>query len=124
MKPSFKAIKAALAKHADFSVEITPCQIQIEGNASAIGPVEDAETNDWIRTELDSGNEHAWCDVVVTATWRGFEGVASMGCCSYPDRASIDRDLIPDMKHEASIALAHAVHTAHENISKLIGGKS
>jgi hypothetical protein len=54
-----------------------------EGNASAIGPKEDAETNEWIRSELESGNDWAWCCVHVRVTYKGIVADQYLGGCSY-----------------------------------------
>lgn len=58
--------------------------VAIEGNASAIGPDEDEETNAWIRAQLDAGNDWAWCTAHVRVTYRGILVADTyLGCCSY-----------------------------------------
>lgn len=52
-----------------FTLHCEPEEMQIEGNASAIGPKEDAETYAWIRDQLDRGNDWAWCCAHVRAHW-------------------------------------------------------
>ncbi len=115
-----KAIRTALAKHATFTVEILPEDLQIDGNASAIDEDTDRETVADIRAQLDAGNECAWCCVVVRATWRGFTGIDSLGGCSYPNRKALEADLLPDMKHSALDDLAQRVSESHIAIAWLI----
>jgi hypothetical protein len=74
----------------EFRLEIFPEEIAIEGNASAIDAETDAETEQWIRDQLESGNDWAWCTVKVTATYPGlpFKGVDYLGGCSYTSEES------------------------------------
>ena len=124
LKPSYKAIKAALAKHAKISVEIETEDLQIEGNASSIDEDTDREHERWIRDQLERGNEYAWCRIVVKASWRGFEGYDSLGACSYESRASLDQAIeYHGMRAEALIALANRVSESYEAISALVRGK-
>ncbi len=120
MKPSCKAIRTALAKHAEIELEIFPEDLQIDGNASAIDEDADREIADDIRAQLESGNECAWCVVVVKARWCGFTGTDSLGACSYPGLAALREDLFESMKQEALIDLAQQVATSLKSISELI----
>jgi len=47
-------MSAWLAKHATITLDIRPEQEQIRGNCSAIDPVTDRETEEWIERELDA----------------------------------------------------------------------
>jgi hypothetical protein len=71
------------ADEVTFSLRCEPEDVSVEGNCSAIDPKIDRETEQWIYDELESGNEWAWCHVVVTAEWEGFTGTDGLGCCSY-----------------------------------------
>ncbi len=73
----------------------------IEGNASAIGPEEDAETNAWIRAQLDSGNEWAWCVVHVRVTYRDIVSDQYLGGCSYRSEKEFRDCEMPTMVSEA-----------------------
>lgn len=90
-----KLTRKNLAEYAHISVRCEPEDIPFESNASAIGSKEDAETN-WIRAELDNGNQWAWCCVVVTASLADeagryyLTGTASLGGCSYESRKAFD----------------------------------
>lgn len=56
----------------------------VRGNASAIDPQTDAETENAILEQLDAGNVWAWASVTVEVTLESGEtGVAYLGCCSY-----------------------------------------
>lgn len=72
---------------ADIEVRCEPEVERIEGNASSIDEETDRETEAWIHEELESGNEWAWCNVLVTAAHAGEDGADSLGCCSYKSEA-------------------------------------
>lgn len=78
--------KPLTEKDVEFSVECYPEDITIEGNASAIDDETDEKVIQWIKSELESGNEWAWCRVEVRAVWEGIEGVDHLGGCSYRSR--------------------------------------
>jgi len=91
-----------------FVLACEPEQEPIEGNCSARDPDTDRATADWIRSELDHGNDWAWCCVTVTAVWQSaagptWTGSDSLGCCSY--RSEYDfrtaGDYFQDMKDQA-----------------------
>ena len=86
-----------------YTIECLPEVIPIKGNAMASGdPEEDRRTEDWIQTELDSGNEYAWCVMKVTAEFKGYRGVDYLGCCSYTSRFDfMQSDYLNDMKDQA-----------------------
>jgi len=75
-----------------FSLTAEPEDLEIEGNASAVDPETDAETYAWIRRELQSGNDWAWCCVTITATWEGIEGQDTLGGCSYQSENDFTND--------------------------------
>lgn len=66
-----------------FTLECLPEDASIEGNASARDPETDRETERWIRKQLASGNEWAWCTAKVVCSWEGFHAAEYLGCCSY-----------------------------------------
>jgi len=80
-------VRKLTADEVEFSLECHPEDIPIEGNASAIDEETDAETEGWIRDQLEAGNEWAWCRVRVVARWDGFEGDDWLGGCSYRSEA-------------------------------------
>ena len=105
-----------------FDCECEPEEMQIEGNASAIGPEEDAQTYKWIRDQLDGGNEWAWCGVIVTARWGDFEAKEYLGGCSYESREDFMKPggYYDDMKSEALAALNVKIRASFETLSTLI----
>lgn len=52
----------------------------------------DSYAEEWVRDQLEWGNEWAWCQVCVTAELEGFKGTAWLGGCSYEseDQFTID----------------------------------
>jgi hypothetical protein len=99
-------IRELREREVEFVLECQPEDIPVEGNASAIDPETDAETESWIYDQLERGNEWAWCAVVVRARWDGFEGTDCLGCCSYESEESFCQPggYFDDMK---KTALAH-----------------
>ena len=71
----------------EFTVEIMPEDLPIEGNCMASGDDEfDRECEQNIQRDLESGNPWAWCIVRVGASHPklpGIEGTDYLGCCSY-----------------------------------------
>lgn len=76
------------AEECEIIVECLEETEQIEGNAMASGdPAVDRRTEQWIRDQLNLGNPWAWCTILVTARFRGFQGTDCLGCCSYRSEA-------------------------------------
>ena len=73
----------ALREHATITLNCEPEDIDFVGNCSAHDPETDAKQEQWIREQLNSGNEWAWCYVRVTATYYGLHGTDGLGGCSY-----------------------------------------
>lgn len=88
----------------EFTLECLPEETPIEGNALVSGDDEqDRAHEQWVRDQLESGNEWAWCTVKVTARFNGFEGSDYLGCCSYlseRDFCEVD-GYYPQMREEA-----------------------
>lgn len=78
---------AKLAKLATITLTCEHEDSAIVGNCSAIDPVADKETADWIHKELSRGNQWAWCCVRVSASYAGSTAVDTLGCCSYKSEA-------------------------------------
>lgn len=77
-------------------LDVAPEDEQIEGQFSYDEDVE------WVRRQLEAGNQWAWCMVRCVAEYRGIEGFDYLGACSYESRESFMRDgYWSDMKHEA-----------------------
>lgn len=111
----------ALVKAATFEIDCEPEDVSIEGNCSAIDPVTDRETAEWIRSELDSGNVWAWCYVRVRATFRRFTGSDTLGCCSYRSQADFKLcGYYADMQREACAQIASMLIDADESIDDLL----
>jgi hypothetical protein len=92
-----------------YEIIIEPEDMDFRGNCSARGTEVDSETEQWIASELRSGNECAWCWVKVVARFEGYTGEDSLGGCSYRSRADLDAELIPGMKDEARAILRNAI---------------
>jgi hypothetical protein len=84
---------------------------QIEGNAMASGDHKtDRECYEWIRAELNSGNEWAWCVAIVEVRYAGLVGSESLGCCSYKSKEDFESsEYFDDMKAEALTRLQEQI---------------
>ncbi len=107
-----------------FTLSCEPEDISIEGNAMASGDDEaDRAQEQWIRDQLDSGNEWAWCAVTVRAEWEGFHGEDHLGACSYKSAEDFKTPggYYDDMKATALDALNEVIQA---NASKLANLRS
>lgn len=103
-----------------FTVEAQPEHTQIKGNCSAIDPETDVETEKWIVDQLNEGNEWAWCCVKVSALWRGLEGTAYLGCCSYASKADFMQPdgYYDDLKADALADLQQQIDSVIEGVNE------
>jgi len=113
--------KNFLRLHSEIVVECLPEDLEIEGNASAIDPETDAAIAQEIRDQLEAGNEWAWCCIMVSVSWKGFEGVDYLGACSYKSKADfMESDgYFPDMVARAFDELVEAIESDMENMLTL-----
>ncbi len=89
---------------------LEPEDIPFEGNVMASGnEAWDREQEQWVRDQLNSGNEAAWCQVRVIATFvlnptgeELSESFDSLGGCSYNSERELWLDLGPDMRENAT----------------------
>lgn len=92
--PDVDAPFTVTADEVDFEVTIEPEDATIEGFASAIDDETDAAIATEIRAQLASGNDMAWCRVVVTASvevcGHTVTGRDSLGCVSVESREALD----------------------------------
>jgi hypothetical protein len=107
-------MRALTEKDVTFKILCEPEEASIKGNASAIDPKTDRETEDFIQKELDSGNEWAWCTVTVVACWKNHRGYDSLGCCCYKSEKDFKKDAYcSDMK-------ARALENLNANIAETL----
>ncbi len=87
---------------ADISIICEPEYLPINGNASAIDPETDKAIEDFIASEIESGNEWAWCMVSVLVEWNGLSTSEVLGGCSYRSEQDFkESGYYGDMLHEA-----------------------
>lgn len=81
----------------EYDLKIEDEDIPVRGNAMASGDdAADKAAEDEILERLERGDVIAWCCIVVKARIVGarhaYEGVATLGCCSYLDEHALRRD--------------------------------
>ncbi len=108
-------------------VECEPETLALEGNVLASGnDEEDARAEEDIRTQLNSGNEWAWCYVRVIAAWKGYEGQDCLGGCSYKSRKDFIEagDYFPDMVQAAFQNLVTVIESDLDSLGELLAVQS
>lgn len=113
---------AALKKHATIKLTCESEDIPYVGNCSAHDPATDREAEQWIRDQLDAGNEWAWCTAVVTASYKGFSATDALGACSYESEETfrIPGGYFDDMVITACAELADKLIEASALIDELL----
>lgn len=108
---TLEQLKELVLKQATFYIDISPEDSQIEGNVSAVDPETDKEQEDFVRSQLDSGNDWAWCIVKVTGEFKGLTAYDYLGGCSYSsEKAFIDNnDHYADMKDRCASEIAESL---------------
>jgi hypothetical protein len=107
------------SEEADFSVEMMPSDTPIKGSFAYGNAEDDAAAEADVRKQLNEGNQWAWCDVVVTARWKGFEGTTTLCACSYVSEERFREIDLPSLKSEALEALNERVAAAKKAIDAL-----
>lgn len=74
---------------------------------------EDQETISWVRKELESGNDWAWCTAFVEVSWGDFAVEANIGGCSYESEENFRKagDYFDDMVDDALKELNNKLQT-------------
>jgi hypothetical protein len=97
----------------EYEITIEDEELDFRGNYIASGDdAYDRKCEEWIASELDRGNQAAWCWVCVTARFEGFKGSDSLGGCSYKSMKDLEKNLIPEMKVNARADLLANIRRA------------
>lgn len=96
-----------------FTISYEADDLAVRGNAMASGdPETDREAEDMILRRLESGDDSAWCTVVVTASWNGSYCSDYLGACTLTDECTKER-----------VAEEHGMHAeALRRLNELISG--
>jgi hypothetical protein len=124
-KPSLRdQLVAALITRARIELKWEEEDIPYEGNCSAHDPETDRKQEQWIRDQLKSGNEWAWCTAHVIATFKGVVGEDYLGCCSYlsEDDFRTTSMYYEDMVREACGHIADQLIDAKAALDELLKG--
>lgn len=108
---TLEQLKALVLKQGSFWIDISPEESPIKGNVSAVDPETDREQELFIESELDSGNDWAWCMVKVSCSFMGLTADDYLGQCSYSsEKAFIDNnDYYADMKDRCASEIAESL---------------
>lgn len=110
--PTVEEIADRIASRVTYTVTAEPEDIPYEGNCSAHDPETDARAEQWIRDQLDAGNEWAWCCARVDASIQigndTITGTDYLGGCSYLSKEDFCQPggYYDDMKDDARRDLA------------------
>ena len=105
----------------EFRIRCQPEEIPFVGNCCCIDDATDQRTEEWIRDQLERGNDWAWCQVTVTASWNGLEGHAYLGGCSYRSHEEfcLEGGYYLDLKAEALADLNSEIERLRTLITEL-----
>ena len=96
--------------------------VSIRGNVMASGDDEtDRESESWVLSQLESGNEWAWCIVKVCAVYDDdLQGESNyLGACSYESEKEFrESDYFSDLCQEALFDLNEKIHKAAKLIAE------
>lgn len=118
------ALRSLTKEEVRFETKIYTEDTPLEGNVLASGDdAEDKKAEEDVRQQLQRGNMYAWCYVVVSATWSGFCGQASLGCCSYRSEEEVHQAVEDHgLKDEALHCLNTIIAQRLDAISRLLDG--
>lgn len=97
-------IKLPTIEQVTFSLEAEQEDLPVRGYCIASGDEKlDKKVEDEIIRRLDNGDVWAWATVTVTAQWKGLEGLAYLGGCSYASEDDFKKESLyfDSMKSEA-----------------------
>lgn len=81
---TINSLRPIRTEDVEWEIVCEPESTPLEGNVLASGDDdEDAAAEEWVRDQLDSGNEWSWCIVRVVGRWRGLTEWECLGGCSY-----------------------------------------
>jgi len=106
-----------------FSVTVEEeCFEHVEGNAMSSGDdAADKACEKEILDRLHRGDSYAWCCITVEATWKGYKGGASLGCCSLLGESQVEPTIIDHgMRDEALEDLNNRLSKSLEELSERV----
>lgn len=114
-------IRELTADEVEFTLEIEEDGVPEEGDFDSGEPEKDEELRRELRKRLANGDLWAWCTVVVTAKWKGWKGVDTLGGCSYKDEADFRQEdgYFGDMKERALEDLNKSIAKCAAEIGEL-----
>ena len=100
------------------AISCEPERFPFVRNCSAITHDTDRRNEDWVRDQLDAGNEWAWCIVSVRVHWETFEHTEYLGACSYRGKTDfVDRSgYYADMVDEGLAELNQLIEVAYKKL--------
>lgn len=100
MKRTAMQLRELTADEVEFSIEIE--EDDSDFNFESDEPEKDEKLRKELNRRRNNGDLWAWCTVVVTAKWKEWKGVDSLGGCSYENEADFRQDgYFDDMKDRA-----------------------
>ena len=99
----------------EITLEVFPSNIPVRGASG--DPDHDKAVEDRIIADLEKGREWVWCDLLVTAEWKGIKGIASLSAAQFSSPEDYERSfIITDLEDEA---LAHLTEQVEEIVNNL-----
>lgn len=92
------------------------------GNCSAVDPVTDSAAEQWIKEQMELDNVWAWCQIALTASYKGVKETDYLGCCQYLSKEDFLRcPTYLDMKVVAVTKLAEKMFAIKTELDNLLG---
>ena len=105
----------------EFVLTIEDDDTPLEGAFSSDDPEADRNLVKELKHRLDRGDVWAWCTVIVTARWKNWRGIATLGACSYDDEADFKSGggYYEGMCEDAVEDLNNRIHSTAESLKEL-----
>jgi len=119
-------LRALIGDEVEFENGVEPEFIVLEGNVLCSGDDKaDREAEAEVRRRLEAGDTSAWCILVVTARWEGWEGMASLGAYQFPagqkgwENQEYAKDDYSQLRVDALADLNQRIHKQYLKLSEL-----
>lgn len=110
----------------DYTIHCEPEIDPYIGHFAYDTEAENDETEQWIREQLESGNEWAWCSVAVIARFGDETGEDHLSGCSYRSEEDFrgPGGYFDDMKEEALAVLEERIERAGKRAAEYFGNRA
>ena len=110
----------------EFTLTVESDDTPIRGNCSAIDEETDRENEQWVIDQLNSGNDYAWCEIIVTCKpkheklnhYKGIDSLWGISARNYKEIEELARD--HGMESEALAYLNDNIRNSIEKSKEVV----